>query len=64
MSEIHTQWDIAFCEQYVADANAMVPRSLRWDVSPQKGELELQECFKYFNKAVVKFFGIFNPKKE
>lgn len=33
----------------------MVPRTLRWDVSPQKGELELEDWFKYFNVAEVKF---------
>lgn len=36
VAEMHTQWDIAFLDQYVADS--MVPRSLSWDVSPQKGE--------------------------
>lgn len=37
ISEIHTLWDIAFLDQYIS--NAMVPRSLRWEVGPQKGEL-------------------------
>lgn len=39
ISEIHTQWDIAFLETYIT--LNMVPRSLRWEVCPQKGELEL-----------------------
>lgn len=34
VSETHTQWDIAYLETYVK--NNMVPRSLRWEVSPQK----------------------------
>lgn len=34
--------------------NFSVPRSLRWDVGPQRGELELEEWFKYFNEAGVK----------
>lgn len=29
----------------------MVPRSLRWQISPQRGETELEEWFKYFNQA-------------
>lgn len=53
VSEIHTQWDIAFLDQYVSDS--MVPRSLRWDNSPQRGESELLEWFQYFNEAGVKF---------
>lgn len=62
VSEIHTQWDIAFLEQYVADS--MVPRSLRWEVSPQKGETELQDWFKYFNEAGVKFLEFLIQKKN
>lgn len=38
--ELHTSWDIAYLEQYVIQK--MVPRSLRWEVSPQKGETELE----------------------
>lgn len=33
----------------------MVPRSLRWEVNPNKGELELESWFKYLNKAGLNF---------
>lgn len=49
VSEIHTQWDILFLAQYVTDS--MVPRSLRWEVSPQKGETDFQDWFQFFNEA-------------
>lgn len=62
VSEIHTQWDIALLEQYVS--NKMVPRSLHWEVSPQKGELELQEWFQYFNEAGVKFLEFLVQRKK
>lgn len=62
ISEIHTQWDVAFLEQSVADA--MVPRSLRWGVSPQRGELELEEWFKYFNTAGIAFLEFLKERKN
>lgn len=62
IAELHTQWDIAFLDQYVADS--MVPRSLRWDVSPQKGESELAELFQYFNEAGVKFLQFLAQSKK
>lgn len=40
-SEIHTPWDVAFLETYIK--LNMVPWSLRWQVSPQKGDLELEK---------------------
>lgn len=62
VSEIHTHWDIAFLEQYIG--NPMVPRSLRWEVSPQKGELELLDWFQYFKKAGVKFLKFLVQRKN
>lgn len=51
-----------FLEQYVTES--MVPRSLRWDVSPQKGEVDLEEWFKYFNSTGVKFLGFLIQRKN
>lgn len=62
VSEIHTQWDIIFLGQYVTDS--MVPRSLRWEVSPQKGETDLQDWFRYFNEAGGKFLEFLIKKKN
>lgn len=62
ISEIHTQRDIAFLEQHVTDS--MVPRSLRWDVSPQRDELELEDWFKYFNTAGVAFLEFLIKRKN
>ena len=53
VAEIHTQWDIAFLETYIK--GAMVPRSLRWEVSPQQGDTDLMGWFKYFNDSGVAF---------
>lgn len=58
VSEIHTQWDIAFLEKYVSDN--MVP----WEIIPQKGESELQEWFQYFNEAGVKFLEFLVQRKK
>lgn len=40
VSELHTGWDIAYLEQYVTQK--MVPRSLRQEVPPQKGDNDLE----------------------
>lgn len=61
ISEIHTQWDIAFLETYIK--NTMVPRSLRWEVCPQKGEDQLEEWYKYFNEAGVNFLRFLVKRK-
>lgn len=50
-SETHTQWDIAFLETYIREA--MVPRSLRWEVPPQKGDPDLEGWFKHFNDSGI-----------
>lgn len=42
----------------------MVPRSLRWEVAPQKGELELLEWFQYFNQAGVTFLDFLVQRKK
>lgn len=60
-TEIHTRWDIAYLEEYVREN--MVPRSLRWEVNPQKGDNELIEWFKYFNEAGVQFLKFLIAKK-
>lgn len=62
VSETHTQWDIAFLETYVK--NGMVPRSLRWEVSPQKGDIEFEDWFKYFNTAGVNFLKFLIERKN
>lgn len=43
--ENHTKWDIAYLETYIK--HSMVPRSLRWDIAPQRGDTELKGWFKY-----------------
>lgn len=62
ISETHTQWDIAFLETYIK--LNMVPRSLRWEVCPQKGEVELESWFRYFNEAGVNFLCFLVGKKQ
>lgn len=62
VSETHTQWDIAYLETYVK--NNMVPRSLRWEVSPQKGDVLLEDWFKYFNEAGVNLLTYFIERKS
>lgn len=62
VSEIHTQWDILFLAQYVTDS--MVPRSLRWEVSPQKGETDFQDWFQFFNEAGGKLLQFLIKKKN
>lgn len=54
ISETHTQWDIAFLETYIK--HHMVPRSLRWGVCPQMGEVDHEGWYKYLNKAGISFF--------
>lgn len=60
--EIHTQWDVGFLETYIK--LNMVPRSLRWQVYPQIGELEFEEWFRYFNEAGVKFLIFLVSRKN
>lgn len=61
VSEIHTQWDIAFLETYIK--HLMVPRSLRWEVCPQKGETDLEGWYKYFNEAGLGFLKFLGERK-
>lgn len=61
ISEVHTQWDIAFLDTYIK--SAMVPRSLRWEVTPQKGEPNLDGWYKYFNDAGVDFLRFLVQRK-
>lgn len=62
ITEVHTRWDIAYLEEYVR--LNMVPRSLRWDVNPQKEDSELPEWFKFFNEAGVNFLQFLIAKKK
>lgn len=62
ISETHTQWDIAYLGTYIK--NSMVPRSLRWEISPQKGETELEEWFKYFNQAGLSLLQFLIDRKS
>lgn len=62
VSEIHTQWDVEFLETYIR--LKMVPRSLRWEVCPQKGETELEEWFRYFNGAGIDFLQFLISRKK
>lgn len=41
----------------------MVPRSLRWEVPPQKGDSDLEDWFKYFNLAGVSFLRFLVERK-
>ncbi|XP_077346362.1 uncharacterized protein LOC143989996 [Lithobates pipiens] len=50
-SEIHAQWDIAFLETYIREA--MVARSLRWEVSPPRGDPDVESWYKFFNDAGI-----------
>lgn len=61
ITEVHTRWDIAYLKEYVK--MNMVPRSLRWDVNPQKEDSELAEWFKYFNEAEVNLLQFLIAKK-
>lgn len=61
VSEIHTQWDIAFLETYVK--KHMVPRSLRWDVGSQRGENDLEGWYKYFNEAGISLLRFLLERK-
>lgn len=62
ISETHTKWDIAYLETYIK--NSIVPRSLRWEISPQKGETDLEEWFNYLNKAGVAFLRFLIDRKN
>lgn len=42
----------------------MVPHSLRWEVSPQKGETDLEGWFVYFNDIGVSFLQFLIAKKQ
>ncbi|XP_040192018.1 vomeronasal type-2 receptor 26-like [Rana temporaria] len=61
VSENHTKWDIAYLESYMK--LGMVPRSLRWEVPPQKGDLDFDGWFKYFNTAGISFLKFLVDKK-
>lgn len=62
ITEVHARWDIAYLEEYIKEN--MVPRSLRWEVNPQKEDNELGEWFKYFNEAGVGFLQFLVAKKK
>lgn len=61
-SELHTSWDVAYLEQYISQK--MVPRSLRWEVNPQKGETDLEGWFIYFNDTGIQFLVFLLGKKR
>lgn len=62
VAEIHTQWDIVFLETYIR--STMVPRSLRWEVCPQKGDTNLAGWAKYFNEFGVAFLRFLAERKS
>lgn len=45
--EVHGNWDVAFLEKYLDDQ--MVPRSLRFEISPQDDDIDIAVWYKYFN---------------
>lgn len=47
VAEVHGHWDIALLEKYLDDN--MVPRSLRFEITPQEDEIDLPGWYKYFN---------------
>lgn len=47
VAEIHGNWDVAFLEKYLDDQ--MVPRSLRFEVSPHEDDTDIPGWYKYFN---------------
>lgn len=53
---------MAYLEQYINEQ--MVPRSLHWEVNPNKGESELESWFKYFNEAGLKFLSFLTYRKK
>lgn len=61
ISETNTKWDVAYLETYVK--LNMVPRSLRWEVSPQKGDIQLEDWYKYFNEAGVSLLRFLIERK-
>lgn len=54
-------WDIVFLERYVKEK--MIPRSLRWHVYPDKGDVEIGEWFLYFNGVGLSFLDFLLSKK-
>lgn len=47
VAEVHGNWDVAFLEKYLDDQ--MVPRSIRFEITPQDDEVDPQGWYKYFN---------------
>lgn len=62
ISGAHTERDIAFLERYISDN--IGPCSLRWDVSPQKGDTGLDQWFKYFNESGICFLCFFSFEEK
>lgn len=62
VSEIHTNWDIAFLEQYIGDK--MVSHSLRGDFNPQSDEPGWDDWYTYFNDAGLKFLQFLIGRKR
>lgn len=62
VSELHLQWDLVFLEQYVSEH--MVPQSLRWDVSPQHGDTDLDSWYKYLYEASITFLSFLITRKR
>lgn len=62
ISELHTQWDIAYLNTYIK--NQMVPQSLRREVSPQQGDVQLEDWFAYFNTAGIEFLKFLVGRKN
>lgn len=46
IAELHATWDIVFLERDLKEK--IIPRSLRWHVYPDRGDVELGECFLYW----------------
>lgn len=62
VSELHLQWDIVFLKQYITEG--MVSKSLRWEVQPQQGDLDLDSWYRYFNEAGINFLGFLISRKQ
>lgn len=62
ISELHATWDIVFLERYIKEK--MIPRSLRWNVYPDKGDTEIKEWYLYFNDVGIAFLEFLVAKKR
>lgn len=62
VAELHASWDIVFLEKYSQEK--MIPRSLRWNISPDQGDNDLTEWFQFFNGAGISLLNFLIDRKR